>query len=80
MNQALISDPKEFWKSVLGQVEIEISPMVYKTMISRTKGVSFDKNTLEVFCEDNFVKKNPTNRFCIQMAFHHIFYLRKRRN
>ncbi len=63
MNQALINDPKEFWKAVLGQVEIEISPMVYKTMISRTKGVSFDKNTLEVFCEDNFVKKNLETKY-----------------
>lgn len=63
MNQTLINDPKEFWKAVLGQVEIEISPMVYKTMIARTKGVSFDENTLEVFCEDNFVKKNLETKF-----------------
>lgn len=63
MNQELINDPKEFWKAVLGQVEIEISPMVYKTLVSRTKGVSFDKNTLEVFCEDNFVKKNLETKY-----------------
>ena len=63
MNQELINDPKEFWKAVLGQVEIEISPMVYKTLVSRTKGVSFDKNILGVFCEDNFVKKNLETKY-----------------
>lgn len=63
MNQELINNPKEFWKAVLGQVELEMSPMVYKTIVSRTKGVSLDAGTLEVFCEDNFVKKNLETKF-----------------
>jgi len=63
MNEALNNNPKEFWKAVLGQIQLEISPMVYKTMVSRTTGVSFENDTLEVFCEDNFVKKNLETKF-----------------
>lgn len=57
------NDPKELWKSVLGQVELEISPMVYKTMVSRTKGVSLDDTSLKVSCEDNFIKKNLGTKY-----------------
>ncbi|HQK41513.1 MAG TPA: chromosomal replication initiator protein DnaA, partial [bacterium] len=56
MNQN--NNPKEIWKAILGKIELEVSPMIYKTIISRTKGVTIENNTLEIFCEDNFVKKN----------------------
>lgn len=63
MSESLNNNPKEFWKAVLGQIQLEISPMVYKTIVSRTTGVSFENDTLEVFCEDNFVKKNLETKF-----------------
>jgi len=63
MKESLNDNPKEFWKAVLGQIQLEVSPMVFKTMVSRTKGVSFENDTLEVFCEDNFVKKNLETKF-----------------
>jgi len=56
MNQN--NNPKEMWKAILGKIELEVSPMIYKTIISRTKGVNIENDTLEIFCEDNFVKKN----------------------
>jgi chromosomal replication initiator protein len=58
-----ILDPKEFWKSVLGQVELEISPMVYKSIVSRTKGLELSDSTLKVSCEDNFIKKNLGTKY-----------------
>lgn len=57
------TDPKEFWKSVLGQIELEISPMVYKTIVSRTKGETLDDKTLKISCEDNFIKKNLSTKY-----------------
>jgi chromosomal replication initiator protein len=57
------TDPKELWKSVLGQVELEISPMVYKTIVSRTKGIELDETSLKVSCEDNFIKKNLGTKY-----------------
>ncbi|HOD01373.1 MAG TPA: chromosomal replication initiator protein DnaA [bacterium] len=63
MSQKNSSDPKEIWKAILGKVELEISPMIFKTMISRTKGISLENNVLEVFCEDNFVKKNLETKY-----------------
>jgi len=58
-----INGPKEFWKSVLGQVELEISPMVYKSIVSRTKGVELSNDLLKVSCEDNFIKKNLGTKY-----------------
>jgi len=42
MYQDKINDPNEIWKAVLGQIEIGVSPMVYKSVISRTSGVDLD--------------------------------------
>ncbi len=58
-----IEDPKEFWKAVLGQIEMEVSPMVYKSMVSRTKGKDVTSKTLDVICEDNFIKKNLQTKY-----------------
>lgn len=63
MQQEKITDPKELWKAVLGQVEMEISPMVYKAMVSRTKGFDLDNNNLKVSCGDNFIKKNLETKY-----------------
>jgi len=56
-------NPVDMWKAILGQIELELSPMVYKSMISRTKGVSMENKTLEVSCEDDFIRKNLEKKY-----------------
>jgi len=50
--------PKEFWRAVLGQIEIELSPMVYKSLVSRTSVGKLTEEDIEILCEDDFVKKS----------------------
>ncbi|MBW6441717.1 chromosomal replication initiator protein DnaA [Patescibacteria group bacterium] len=61
--QTKITDPNEFWKAVLGKVEMEISPMVYKTIVSRTEGLYLDNSTLKVSCDDKFIQKNLSTKY-----------------
>ncbi|MFZ2664074.1 MAG: chromosomal replication initiator protein DnaA [Patescibacteria group bacterium] len=58
MNIESFENPKEFWRAVLGQVELEISPMVYKSVVARTQVESLNNNSVTILCEDDFVKKN----------------------
>jgi chromosomal replication initiator protein len=50
--------PKEFWRTVLGQMQLELSPMVYKSLVSRTSVGKLTEDTIEILCEDDFVKKS----------------------
>ncbi len=50
--------PKEFWRAVLGQIELELSPMIYKSLVSRTSIGKLTEKDIEVVCEDDFVKKS----------------------
>ena len=52
------NNPKEFWKAVLGQVELKMSPMVFKSVITRTTIGKLSEKQIEIICEDQFVKKN----------------------
>ncbi len=63
MHQEKNIDPKELWKAVLGQVEIDTSPMVYKSMVARTTGVDIENDILFVECDDNFIKKNVESKY-----------------
>ncbi len=56
-------DPKEFWKKVLAEVQLEVTPMVYGTIISRTSLDAVDENELEIFCIDEFIKKNIEKKY-----------------
>ncbi|MFC1625008.1 chromosomal replication initiator protein DnaA [Patescibacteria group bacterium] len=58
MGLEIYDNPKEFWKAVLGQVELKISPMVFKSVITRTTIGNLSKTQVEIICEDEFVKKN----------------------
>jgi chromosomal replication initiator protein len=58
MQKEEIKDPKELWKAILGHIEMDVSPMVYKSMISKTVGAELNQNTLTVECNNNFIKKN----------------------
>ena len=58
-----MNDPKTFWKAVLGQVETGMSPMVYKSIVSKTKISEISQNSINVICENDFIKKNLEKRY-----------------
>ena len=55
--------PIEFWKAILGEVELKLSPMVFKSLVSRTTAEIDEKGELLVLCEDDFVKNNVEKRY-----------------
>ncbi|AHB40609.1 TPA: chromosomal replication initiator protein DnaA [candidate division WWE3 bacterium] len=55
--------PIEFWKAVLGEVELKLSPMVFKSLVSRTTAEIDNDGNLKVLCEDDFVKNNVEKRY-----------------
>lgn len=63
MNIESFENPKEFWRAVLGQVELEISPMVYKSVVSRTQAETLSNTSVTILCEDDFVKKNLEKKY-----------------
>ncbi|MFH1899617.1 MAG: chromosomal replication initiator protein DnaA [Patescibacteria group bacterium] len=54
--------PKEFWRAVLGQIELELSPMIYKSLVSRTRVGKLTEKDIEIVCEDDFVRKSLEKR------------------
>ncbi len=56
--------PKEFWKAVLGEIELELSPnsVVFKSLLGRTWVEDITENEVNLVCEDEFVKKNIEKR------------------
>ncbi len=66
--------PKEFWKAVLGEVELNLSPMVFKSLVSRTTAEA-ENGCLKIVCEDDFVKNNVEKRYSdvIEQAAFKIF-------
>jgi len=55
--------PIEFWKAILGEVELKLSPMVFKSLVSRTTAEIDSEGNLKVLCEDDFVKNNVEKRY-----------------
>ena len=55
--------PIEFWKAILGEVELKLSPMVFKSLVSRTTAEIDHDGNLKVLCEDDFVKNNVEKRY-----------------
>jgi len=54
---------KEFWKKVLAEVQLEVTPVVYGTIISRTHLEQLEDNTALVFCADEFIRKNVEKKY-----------------
>ncbi len=55
--------PKEFWKAVLGEAELKLSPMVFKSLLARTKAELDENGNLKIICQDDFVKNNVEKRY-----------------
>ena len=63
MSVDYLNKTKEFWDAVLGKVEVSLSSMIFKTVISRTHIEKVEKNKIVVFCEDAFVKENMQKKY-----------------
>lgn len=48
----------QFWKTILGEVEMNISPMLFKTQVARTAIESIEETIITILCEDEFIRKN----------------------
>ena len=59
----ILENPKDFWKAVLGEVEIHLSSMVFNSFVSRTTVETIEDNKVIVLCDDNFVKQNLEKRY-----------------
>jgi chromosomal replication initiator protein len=55
-----LENPKEFWKAVLGEIELKLSPnsVVVKSLLGRTSIESITEKSVKLICDDEFVKKN----------------------
>lgn len=56
-------DPKDFWKKVLAEIQLEVTPMVYGTIISRTSLEEVNENEINIQCVDEFIKKNIEKKY-----------------
>ncbi len=59
-----LEKPKDFWKAILGEVEMKLSPMVFKALVGRTQAeVDTDNQSLKILCEDVFVRDNLEKKY-----------------
>jgi chromosomal replication initiator protein len=60
MSSNNLENPKEFWKAVLGEIELELSPnsVVFKSLLGRTSIESISEKSVKLICDDEFAKKN----------------------
>ena len=58
---------KEFWKKVLAEIQLEVTPVVFGTIISRTVLEKLDNDTAAVSCVDDFIKKNIEKKYAAIM-------------
>lgn len=60
MSPNILESPKEFWKAVLGEIELELSPnsVVFKSLLGRTSIDTISDKSITLLCDDEFVKKN----------------------
>jgi chromosomal replication initiator protein len=64
MSPNILESPKEFWKAVLGEIELELSPnsVVFKSLLGRTSVETISSKSILLVCDDEFVKKNIEKR------------------
>jgi chromosomal replication initiator protein len=58
-----VKDPKDFWKKVLAEVQLEVTPMVFGSIISRTVGEKAEGDCIDIVCTDDFIKKNIEKKY-----------------
>lgn len=62
-NMYRYKDSKELWKQVLAEIQLEVTPMVFGSIISRTEIEKEIENELYVACTDEFIKKNIEKKY-----------------
>lgn len=58
MEKKYLENPKEFWKIVLGDIQLRTSPMVYNSFFYKTEVKELTKDSIHLLCKDEFVKTN----------------------
>ena len=57
--------PKEFWKTVRGEVEIKLSPLIGKTIFAQTQ-IEYDApgESIKILCDNAFIRDNIEKKYC----------------
>jgi chromosomal replication initiator protein len=56
-------DPKDFWKKVLAEIQLEVTPMVFGSVITRLSIDEVDDKELQILCTDEFIKKSVEKKY-----------------
>lgn len=56
-------NPKEFWKTVLGEVQVQVSPMVFQSFMTKTRIDGVTNESINILCDSEFVKSNVEKRY-----------------
>lgn len=56
-------EPEKLWKSVLGELELAVSPTYYNTFFPSTKIIKIENELIEIFCQNNVSKEILQQRY-----------------
>ncbi len=56
-------DPKDFWKKVLAEIQLEVTPMVFGSVMTRVSIEKVDEKELDIQCSDEFIKKGVEKKY-----------------
>ncbi|NCT55835.1 chromosomal replication initiator protein DnaA [bacterium] len=56
-------EPEKLWKSVLGELELAVSPTYYNTFFPSTKITKIENESIEIFCQNNVSKEILQQRY-----------------
>lgn len=59
----MVQNKKDFWKKVLAEIQLEVTPMVFGTIFARIDIEEINENILFISCEDDFIKKNVEKKY-----------------
>lgn len=53
----------DFWKKVIAEIQLEVTPVVFGTIISRATIDKYDNETALILCADEFIRKNVEKKY-----------------
>jgi chromosomal replication initiator protein len=62
-----LENPKEFWKVVLGEVQMHLSPILYNAFVAKTHVGETTTTSIHIICDNDFVKKNLEKKCAVIM-------------
>lgn len=65
MNNQSVQDTnaKNLWKKVLGELQVEVSPLIFKTILSRASARDLTENSIEIICPDTHTKQMMSGKY-----------------